>query len=287
MDDKGEPDMYKPRLHAPRTIAQARRGGRRRRTGLAAIGISVVLGLTAFGTPVAGASTPALPNSMASTGDSITRAFDIDPFHFLVDSPQQSWSTGTDSRVNSQYRRILAANSGISGHVFNDAKTGAKMTDLDGQVKSAASQNVQYLTVLMGANDLCTSSASTMTATATFQSQFQQAMADFTAADPTANIFVSSAQSTWSLFGICQSMLSLFGTDASRQLVVNQEAADNNVLATVCGQYTHCKWDGYAIYNKAFVASDVSTADYFHPSQSGQNTLATTTWGASYWPTVL
>ena len=61
--------------------------------------------------------------------------------------------------MNSQYRRLLAVNPAISGHGFNDAKTGAKMVDLDGQVTTAAGQGVQYLTVLMGANDLCTSSA--------------------------------------------------------------------------------------------------------------------------------
>ena len=49
------------------------------------------------------------PSSMASTGDSITRAFNDCSFPF-VDCPAASWSTGTSSAVNSHYRRILAAN---------------------------------------------------------------------------------------------------------------------------------------------------------------------------------
>lgn len=246
----------------------------------------------------------ALPNSMASTGDSITRAYDSTSSGcFLSDCPQYSWSTGTagTSSVNSHYLRILAANNAIRGNVYNDAKTGAQMVALDGQLKTAASQGVQYATVLMGANDVCTSSISTMTPTATFQSEFQTALTDFFAADPNAHVFVSSipniyqlwslehtnstAEFEWQSFGICQSMLSSSNTEADRQAVVSQEQADNNALATVCAQFANCKWDNLATYNYAFKTSDISTIDYFHPSISGQNSLAGVTWGASYWPT--
>lgn len=246
----------------------------------------------------------ALPNSMASTGDSITRAYDSTSSGcFLSDCPQYSWSTGTagTSSVNSHYLRILAANSAIRGNVYNDAKTGAQMVALDGQLKTAASQGVQYATVLMGANDVCTSSISTMTPTATFQSEFQTALSDFFAADPNAHVFVSSipniyqlwslehtnstAEFEWQSFGICQSMLSASNTEADRQAVVAQEQADNNALATVCAQFANCKWDNLATYNYAFKTNDISTIDYFHPSITGQNSLAGVTWGASYWPT--
>ncbi len=267
---------------------------------LAVLGAAVLTLATAA---PASATTVALPNSMASTGDSITRAFDIDLLHVLQDSPQYSWSTGYNSKVNSEYRRILAANAGVSGHEYNDAKTGAKMAALDGQLKTAAGQNVDYVTVLMGANDVCTSSSSTMTPTATFQSQFQQAMADFTAADPHAHIFVSSipniyqlwsvlhtnfaAESAWTLYGICQSMLSLSNTSTNRQKVAAQEQADNQVLANVCAAYAQCRWDRYATYNFKFPASDVSTVDYFHPNLAGQNALAATAWSAGYWPSTV
>lgn len=246
------------------------------------------------------ASTNTLPSSMASTGDSITRAFDATSSGcFLSDCPQYSWSTGTSTAVTSQYQRIVKKNRKISGNGHNNAVTGAKMGDLDRQLQVAASQSVDYVTVLMGANDLCTSSTSTMTPTATFQSQFQTALTNYFAARPSSKMFVSSipniyqlwsvlhtnfsAVSTWTLFGICQAMLSTSNSSADRQAVVAQEAADNNVLATVCAQFANCRWDGYATYNTAFSASDVSTVDYFHPSIQGQNKLASVTWAASYW----
>ena len=258
-----------------------------------------------FSAPSAIAETGvALPNSMASTGDSITRAYDSTSSGcFLSDCPEYSWSTGTagSTSVNSHYLRILTANSRIRGNAYDDARTGAKMGALDGQLTTAASQRVQYATVLMGANDVCTSSISTMTPTATFQKQFHAALTDFFAADPNAHVSVSSipniyqlwslehtnprAEAEWQWFGICRSMLSSSNTAADRQTVLAREQADNAALATVCNQFANCKWDNLATYNYAFKTSDISTIDYFHPSVSGQNTLAGITWGAGYWPT--
>jgi hypothetical protein len=158
---------------------------------------------------------------------------------------------------------------------------------------------VQYLTILMGANDLCTSSTSTMTPTPTFEAELLQALTDFFKADPTALVYVSSlpdlyhlwailhtdplAEATWSVFGVCQSMLNLSNTESDRQKVVAQEAADNAVLAGTCARFPDCRWDNYAGYNFKFPASDISSVDYFHPNIHGQNDIATVTWQASYW----
>ena len=260
--------------------------------------VALILSSVVMAAPAHAYAIP-LPNSMASTGDSITRAYDINWLHLLSDSPQYSWSTGYSTSVNSQYQRILALNPAVSGHEYNDAKTGAKMVDLDGQVKTAATQGVQYLTILMGANDLCTSTLAGMTATATFQAQFSLALSDFFAADPSAHVYVSSlpnvyqlwstlhtnatAVSTWKSFNICQSMLSASNTEAQRQAVVSQEIADNTALQTVCAEYANCRWDNLAGYNFQFPASDISTVDYFHPNLQGQNDVARISWAASYW----
>src|SRR5438034_1920792 len=125
------------------------------------------------------AATSPRPSSMAAAGASITRAFDATLTCFLHDCPRYSWSTGADAAVFSHYQRILARNPAISGHAYNDARTGAQMVALDGQLRTAASQHVAYVTVLMGANDVCTSSTTNMTPTATFQSQLDRALRDF------------------------------------------------------------------------------------------------------------
>src|SRR5215218_4050240 len=119
---------------------------------------------------------PPLPSSMAAIGDSITRAADVCCYY--GDHPGQSWSTGSTSYdgIASHYERIKQLNSAITGHAYNDAVTGAKMAQAPTQAGQAVSQGARYVTILLGANDLCTSSPSTMTSTDTFRAQFSQAM---------------------------------------------------------------------------------------------------------------
>jgi lysophospholipase L1-like esterase len=269
----------------------------RRSLVAAAVAVSAVV-LAVSATP-ASADTGPMPNSMAATGDSMTQAYNVDIMYAGRDNPQFSWSTGTDPAVNSHYQRILAANPKINGNGYNYAVTGAKMAALDGQLKSAATQKVDYVTVLMGGNDVCAPSIDTMTPVATFQAQFQQAMSNYVKANPRGRIFVSSipsiyrmwsvlhddpsAAGTWQYYGICQSMLSASNTDTDRRTVLAREIAFNKALAIVCGKYNQCQWDGNAAFDFNLAASDFDTADYFHPSISGQNTLASVSWGAGFW----
>jgi lysophospholipase L1-like esterase len=250
----------------------------------------------------AGVSAAAYPSSMASTGDSITRAYN-DCFFPYVDCPSASWSTGTKVSVNSHYRRILAANPAIARRNYNNAVTGADMADLLGQMQRSVGQGVEHVTVLIGANDVCASSEAAMTPVATFRLQFEQAMAAVAAGLPSTRVFVASipdiynlwaiyhdsfsARLVWSLAGICQSMLarpaSNADADVARRERVRQRNIDYNTqLAEVCAVYFMCRFDGNAVFNTAFVRSDVTTRDYFHPSVSGQAKLANVTWSATF-----
>ncbi|HEX8024883.1 MAG TPA: SGNH/GDSL hydrolase family protein [Candidatus Limnocylindrales bacterium] len=265
-------------------------------------GITAALLIAASATLTASAA-PAYPTSIASTGDSITRAYNTGGFPY-IDNPSASWSTGTNSTVRSHYTRLLALQPAISGHAFNDAKTGAKMTDLAGQMTTVAGQHAGYVTVLMGANDVCTSSESTMTSVTSFRAQFTSAMNNITAASPSTLVYVtsipniyqlwsvlhtsSSARTVWALFGICKSMLanpsSTAQADVDRRARVLQREVDfNTQLQQVCALYAQCRFDSLAVFNTAFTSADVTTRDYFHPSISGQAKLAAVSWSAGYW----
>lgn len=250
---------------------------------------------------VANATTASLPFTIVSAGDSITRGFDAGFDCILQDCPQYSWSTGDSGVVLSQYARLLALNPALSGRNFNLAKTGAKMADLVGQLQIAGYFKADYVTVLIGGNDLCTSTTSTMTPTQTFFQNFYSALAQFFYYDPNGKVFVSSipdllqlwntlhtnsnAVGAWSTFHICQSMLSTANTDADRTAVENQEAIDNYILANVCAAFPNCRWDGYAVNAFRFPVADVSPIDFFHPSVRGQADLAAVTWARSFWAT--
>jgi lysophospholipase L1-like esterase len=249
----------------------------------------------------AGAAAP-LPNSMAAIGDSMSQAADVCCWY--GDHPHNSWSTGDAGwdGVTSHYERIRSAKPAITGHNYNDSVSGARMSDAPGQAARVVGQQAAYVTILMGANDLCTSSAATMTPVATFRAQFQQTLATLAAGLPArAHLFVSSipnihqlwqlyhtdwlASTVWSTAHICQSMLSTSNTDADRQAVVDREAAFNAVLAEECGKLASCRFDGGAVFGYAFTRSQVSKLDYFHPSLSGQAALANLTWARSWWAT--
>jgi lysophospholipase L1-like esterase len=243
---------------------------------------------------------PPLPSSMAAIGDSITRAYDVCCSY--GDHPGQSWSTGSTSYdgIASHYERIRQLNPAITGHAYNDAVSGAKMSAAPTQATQAVNQGARYVTILLGANDLCTSSVSTMTSPEDFRAYFSRAMDTLLAPGQDRYVFVASipnlyqlwqvlhtnslARWAWANFRICQSMLGATRTEAERQLVVDRERAFNQVLADVCAQYARCRWDGGAVYNYQFSASQVSTLDFFHPSLSGQAALARVSWAASWWP---
>jgi lysophospholipase L1-like esterase len=237
------------------------------------------------------------PNSMASLGDSITRAFNTGFLPFF-DAPANNWSTGTNSNVNSHYERILATNPNIRGRNFNFAVSGAKMINLNDEVNSI-NQQVDYVTILLGANDVCTTNQANMTSVATFKSQLQTGLNTLKAKLPNARIFIASipniynlwqilkdnffARLTWGALSICQSMLvnptSNATADVNRRNLVHQRNIDlNTALAEVCATYSRCRFDNNASYNTVFVPSDVSSRDYFHPTIAGQKKIADTTY---------
>jgi lysophospholipase L1-like esterase len=245
-------------------------------------------------------STPPLPSSMAAIGDSMTQAANVCCWY--GDHPANSWSTGNAwwDGVSSHYERIRAAKPDIAGQQHNNAVSGARMSDAPAQAQRAVKQQAKYVTILMGANDLCTSSTASMTPADTFRAQFRQSLAILNSGlPPRARIFVSSipnvyqlwslyhgdliAELIWATARICQSLLSPSNTDADRRAVQDREVEFNAILAQECGQYANCRFDDNAVFNYTFTRNHVSRLDYFHPSLAGQTTLAEVTWRASWW----
>ena len=270
-----------------------------------ALSIALTLVLGALVPTAAAAAGPTLPfpDTMAAVGDSITQAASsAGPLG--ADAPQNSWSTGTSSAVNSHYLRLLAAGAPISGQNHNRSVSGAKMNGLQAQMATLATLDPDYLTVLIGGNDVCTPTEAQMTSVADFRAQFQAAMATLRAGSPATSVYVVSiprvmglyelfrgnwwARFIWGIAGICQSLLanptSTNQADVDRRARVDQRNRDyNQVLAEVCASAAAqpCLWDGGAAFNTAFAASDVS-GDYFHPSVAGQAKLSAVSWANGY-----
>lgn len=241
-----------------------------------------------------------LPSSMAAVGDSITQAASTGG-SLGADAPQNSWSTGTSSTVNSHYLRLRAEGAALSA--TNLSVSGAKVAGLNVQMQNAVAIKPDYLTVLIGGNDLCTDTVGAMTPVTTFGNQFQAAMDTLLAGSPDTAVYVVSipdVHQLWSLFkgsfwarfiwssaDICQSLLA--NPTSNQQVDVDRRAdvrernmAYNASMASVCGNYRGtCLFDGNAAFGTPLVTSDVS-GDYFHPSVSGQAKLSGVSWGAGY-----
>jgi lysophospholipase L1-like esterase len=265
----------------------------------AALALLTVLTVLAVPAATSLAAAP-VGSSIAALGDSITRGYDTCWVPY-TDCTENSWSTGTSASVRSWYVRLLEGGAAISDHNYNDAETGARMADLRRQAESAVAQRASIVTILMGANDVCTSSVETMTPTATLRAQLRAALTTLTSGDPGAQIYAASipnvyrlweifhsswaADLVWSIAGICRSLLASPRSTAPddvqrRQRVADQVVADNAAIAAVCKEFSNCHDDGGAAYDVAFTRSDVTARDFFHPSAAGQAKAAAAIWGA-------
>jgi hypothetical protein len=242
-------------------------------------------------------SGPQLPDRIAAVGDSITTATDVgwccvDP---QGSNPQYSWSTGTSLAVNSHLRRIDALNGAKAVTGLNAADPGADSSDLQTQLHEASTFGAQYVTVLIGGNDLCWGP----TPTEQFRQRVTAAFDAFFSASPDARLFVASvpslyhlwaiehddpwAQFIWNIFDVCPTMLPSDVSDQQRQSILALEVEFNSILASACAEHPNCRWDGNTVFNHQFTTSDISPVDHYHPSFEGQNTLAAITWSASFW----
>ena len=264
----------------------------------ALIGV-LVAGLLVVATP-ARAETVAVPSSMASLGDSVTRGFNS--CSYIGDCVSRSWSTGASNGVTSHFVRLQAIDRKMKTRT-NLARSGAKVAELPAQARAAVDLRVGYATILVGANDACASSEAGMTPIASFRTSVEEAFAVLAAAPNPPRVLVAtipdvrrlwevgrlspSAVTAWSLYGICPSMLanplSTATADVDRRARVRQRVVDyNEVLMSVCSSHAFCRHDGGATFAYPFALADLSAWDYFHPNARGQNALAAETWRVGF-----
>ncbi|TVZ86708.1 SGNH/GDSL hydrolase family protein [Streptomyces sp. BK340] len=231
------------------------------------------------------------PDSIAAVGDSITRGFDA--CTVLSDCPEVSWATGSDATVDSLAVRLLGV-TGAAERSWNYAVTGARMSDLPEQVAQAATRAPQLVTVMIGANDACRSSARAMTSVASFRTDFEESLATLRAALPKTQVYVASVpnlkrlwsqgrtnplgKQVWKL-GICPSMLGdaddlTVRATLRRDKVQKRVEAYNAVLKDVCAKDRRCRFDRNAVFDYRFDTEQLSHWDWFHPSRNGQARLA-------------
>lgn len=264
----------------------------------AAIAAFLIAGRDGAPPPAPAVAVP-LPSAIAALGDSITAGVGAAPDEFAA-TPEHAWATGdADDDVSSHYERLVAADAPIDGRNHNYAFSGANMSDGPEQARRAVAARASYVTIFLGSNDVCTSSADTMTPVASFERDFRATVDVLTRGLPDARLFVISipdihrlwqafgddaiAPRIWDAAGTCGAMLDPSNTEAQRDAARDRNLAFNEVLERVCAQQDRCRFDNNAIYNYDF-GRDLVAVDFFHPSHRGHEVLADVTWEYGYWP---
>jgi lysophospholipase L1-like esterase len=275
-----------------------------RRTAIAVATVLVTLALSA-----APASAIPAPKVMAALGDSITRAFNSDgpgcPTGPGLDCDKNSFSTGTNPLVNSQFLRIGAIHpSGPEPDAHNYAVTGARVGGPDEQrsidlfsqaQRLAAEQDPDYVTIEIGANDACRSNIANQTPTETFRRQAEKSLDELVEGDPQVYIEMLSipdinqlytlfssdpiATARWApggvtATGVCQALLANAPSDepddvARRAAFQTQVIAYNGALEQACSEFMRCRFDNNAVFESPFTVDDVATVANTAPLPNG------------------
>ena len=208
-----------------------------------------------------------------------------------------SWATGTNRTVDSQYLRILAHNPAVRGHAYNfaeaHAETGPGMSDLAFQAAGAISKHAGYIEIALGENDVCGGTPKSV-----FAREFKAGLSHLTHALPTARFFVLSIENVanhWRAINASRAGhraltsgstldCSLGGNATKRQLarVATKIAAYNAILSEICRSAARCRYDNGAVYQMRFAAADFDPYQLQELSAAGERALSATAWRTGY-----
>ena len=225
-----------------------------------------------------------------SLGDSITSAFNT-RFLGSTANKRYSWSTGNSSKVKSHYSRLKnILNRRIKAH--NLARNGAHAVDIVDQYKRVSDQRIDYLTILVGANDLCAWSSDHTEDLLRLSIDLRYVVTRAISNNKKIKIIMPSmpdmhhlyregrerCQFKWDFFAACPRLLSSASNEIRRQRFVEQLHDVNKLLSKVAADYpANIKYID-KVYDFKFSKEHVSSIDCFHPSVRGQNELAKITW---------
>jgi len=153
------------------------------------------------------------------------------------------------------------------------------------------------VTIQIGVNDICEARrAGDVTPVPVFRDRFARALRVLRRGAPDARVLVTSLadEARWNDAvlptpggasqirdgTVCDPNPGADGRQdpAVRARIQGWEESYNRVLASVCAEFVHCRYDGGALYRLAYRPSDVSTHDAFHPSVAGLARMAAVTW---------
>src|SRR3954454_10877135 len=271
---------------------------RSRHTALGALALVLLVLIVGCTSSSGGGDAPATPAAgppaLVALGDSISVGFaacgEAKP------CPEASWVTGSNIEVKSFEERLAGAWEVDEVKATNIARPGAKGRDMPGQAEKVPEGTKGLVTLLVGANDICTSSVAGMTEPADFRAAIDATLQTVSERAPDAVVLVASvpdipgiflhvqneprAQEAWRRGHICPALLAVpaEARGATTQQIEQRIGELNTQLQEACGASDTCVWDDGTVNSWLPDIVDLSDVDVFHPSLAGQASLADELW---------
>ena len=218
----------------------------------------------------------AQPLQMVAFGDSISQGFNAVVQGSNLD---RNWSTGLAVKSH----RVRLTEQGHEVEALNLSRSGALSGDLAVQFGLLGRLVPGYVTIEIGANDVCDGFVpGTAANVESLIDRLVERNPDVTivlAPIPRllslyeVNSDLQACRFVWGLFNVCPSILNGELTDNDRADHQRQIDQLNDQLGRVADQHPQVQFNR-AAGDHAFSRADVGTIDCFHPSVQGQNQLS-------------
>jgi hypothetical protein len=235
------------------------------------------------------------PNAIASVGDSSSTGYNADSAAPPHDEHGNSWATGDNPAVQSQYLRILAHNPRIRGHAANGGRDGLPPSALPGEIGFVAAAHPDYLVIgesytpdfCGGHNDFAQYAAEWRAAIRTASLTLPNARILVAGIWPSGQLFdavksSAAARAFYSDGTLCDPQYDANGNPSPQRVafVAGKVEQYDSLIAAACAQFVHCRFDA-AITDVPRTLEDFSS-DFSHASVAGNALTAEQTWSATF-----
>ena len=233
-----------------------------------------------------------VPEAMGVIGDSIAAGYAV--------GSSNSWASGED--INSHLTRLKRLFPIVEAH--NVATPGAYMIAFASQANTLVSThpNVGYVTVSLGAADVCLPLGGSAPVPSEFRAQFRSGLTTLKNGLPNVKILATSIPNLRSMqnamlragrpgtSNFCTRFFDNPGSSAPsdvarRDLVMREVKTLNAIIRQECLKVSGCKFDNGAVFKHRWVSAEIHE-DGIHPTVAGQKMMAQITWRSGYrWST--
>jgi hypothetical protein len=239
--------------------------------------------------------TTGYPNSIAVLGHSGATGENSDPQQPGVEVRANSWATGTNPKVNSVYRRVLAHNPAIKGHNVNYARAGADVRTLADEASVLLGDDPKPDLILIQIMDNDLTCPVEPAALSDFRTRLTATLKKLGRGAPKSSQFVMSQLGSPLTYarsisrqerasqggtGPCDFMTPA-GKIARKKVVRAEEAihAYEAALKSACATVRQCTYDGGA-FGRVVDRREYVTSDLNHLTIAGHAKAAAVAWAA-------